>query len=285
MHKIGSLLLPISFGKRLLGVFEKHGQLCVGLDPSASQLGKWGLSYSAASAEQFCYEILDSSQGLVGVVKPQVAFFEQFGSIGFAALERVLTRAAEAGFLVIADAKRGDIGSTMDGYARAWLSSEGPFMADALTCSPYLGPDSLGEVVSFATRNGKGIFILAATSNSESKSLQASVLSNGETVAGSVTSFVTSFNAEPMGSVGVVIGASTDFSELGITGDSLVNTPILSPGFGAQGAKLSNARALFGDLADMVLFNVSRSIAADSSHGVADRVKFAKEELEIGLSR
>lgn len=277
--------MPNSFGKRLLGVFAEHGQLCVGLDPSASQLSKWGLSHSASAAEQFCYEILDSCQGIVGLVKPQVAFFEQFGSIGFAALERVLMRASEDGFLVIADAKRGDIGSTMDGYARAWLSSEGPFIADALTCSPYLGPDSLTETISFAIRNGKGIFILAATSNTEAKSLQSSVRSNRETVAGSVASFASSFNAEPMGSVGVVVGASTDLAEMGITGELLVNTPILAPGFGAQGAKLSNARTLFGNLADTVLFNVSRSIAGDSMKGLVDRVKLAKEELGIGLSR
>jgi len=282
---IESSLLQSSFGKRLLDVYQNDGQLCVGLDPSADLLTKWGLGYSAAAAERFCFEVLDACEHQVGVIKPQVAYFEQFGSLGFAALERVLSRASEAGFLVIADAKRGDIGSTMDGYARAWLSSDGPFMADAITCSPYLGAESLLETVSFAVRNGKGLYVLAATSNSESTALQSSIGSNRESVASNVVRFASSFKAEPIGSVGVVIGARTDFAMMGIDGKELIHTPILSPGFGAQGAKLSEARALFGDLADVVLFNVSRSIAGVSSNGVADRVKQAKAELEIGLSK
>lgn len=277
--------LESSFGQRLKNVFESHGQLCVGLDPSAEQLSKWGLAHSAAAAEQFCYEVIEGCQDLVGIVKPQVAFFEQFGSLGFAALERVLLRANQLGLIVIADAKRGDIGSTMDGYARAWLSSDGPFLADAVTCSPFLGPESLVETISFALRNRKGLFLLAATSNSEATALQSAIGSNRDSVAGSITSFASGFNAQPLGSVGVVIGAKTNLSKMGIDASELAHTPILAPGFGAQGASVSNARALFGDLSDVVLFSVSRSIAGDSAKGLRDRVKLAKEELQIGLSK
>ena len=285
MPKIESWPLESSFGERLLDAHEKHGQLCVGLDPSAMQLSKWGLPYSAAAAEQFCSEVLDNCQDLVGVVKPQVSFFEQFGSGGFASLERVLVRAKEMGLIVIADAKRGDIGSTMDGYARAWLSSDGPFMADAVTCSPYLGVESLGETIEFAARNSRGVFILSATSNAEATALQSAVGANQESVSGSITSFTSGFNTAPLGSVGVVIGARTEFNKMGIDVTELSNTPILAPGFGTQGANLSDARSLFGTLSDVVLFNVSRSIAGESAQGVSDRVKRAKAELEIGLSK
>jgi orotidine-5'-phosphate decarboxylase len=239
-----------SFGERLLRKFELRGQLCVGVDPSADQLSRWALPKTAAGAEQFCMKILESCQDEIGILKPQVAFFEQFGSEGFAVLERVLSRASDAGFLVIADAKRGDIGSTMDGYARAWLASEGPFLADALTISPFLGPKSLDETISLASSNSKGIFILAATSNPEAKALQSSIDTNHESVAGNIASYAAGFNKEPLGSVGLVIGAQANLVDMAIATSELSLTPILAPGFGSQGAKLSQARSIFGELPD-----------------------------------
>ncbi len=273
-----------SFGERLLRKFELRGQLCVGVDPSADQLSRWALPKTAAGAEQFCMKILESCQDEIGILKPQVAFFEQFGSEGFAVLERVLSRASDAGFLVIADAKRGDIGSTMDGYARAWLASEGPFLADALTISPFLGPKSLDETISLASSNSKGIFILAATSNPEAKALQSSIDTNHESVAGNIASYAAGFNKEPLGSVGLVIGAQANLVDMAIATSELSLTPILAPGFGSQGAKLSQARSIFGELTDVTIFNVARSIAGDSPLRLLERVKSAKAELEIGLS-
>jgi orotidine-5'-phosphate decarboxylase len=255
------------------------------LDPSTDQLEKWGLKLSAAGAEKFCSEILDNCIDEIGIVKPQVAFFEQFGSDGFAALERVLVRASEAGFIVIADAKRGDIGTTMDGYARAWLSTQGPFVADAVTVSPYLGAESLDPTIAIASRNSKGVFILAATSNPEGKVLQSSVSENQRSIASNVASYAAGFNKESLGSVGLVIGAQANLIDMAIDPKKLIHTPILAPGFGAQGAKLSNARSIFGELAEVTIFSVSRSVAGESPVGLLDRVQSAKAELEIGLSR
>lgn len=277
--------MPSSFGLRLLGAFQQRGQLCIGLDPSHEQLQKWGLPTSEAGAEQFCLELMDAAEGLVGILKPQIAFFEQFGSSGFAVLEKVLAKAKDAGFLVIADAKRGDIGSTMSGYAASWLSSTAPFVADALTVSPYLGVQSLEETVSVAKDNNKGVFILAATSNPEAKVVQAAVDGSNESVAGAVVSFASSNNQEFLGSVGVVLGAQTNISDFGIERSQLTNTPILAPGFGAQGAQLSDASKLFDVNARSVVFNVSRSVAGDSPAGLRDRVLKSKQELEIGLRR
>jgi orotidine-5'-phosphate decarboxylase len=284
MHWTERPLLPNSFGERLLSTFELRGQLCVGIDPSAEQLSKWGLPVTESGAEQFCMKIMEACVDEVGILKAQVAFFEQFGSEGFAVLERILSRASDAGFLVIADAKRGDIGSTMDGYARAWLASEGPFVADAVTVSPYLGSKSLDETVSFASNNSKGIFILAATSNPEAKPLQSSVSANNQSVASSIASYAAGLNREPLGSVGLVIGAQANLVDMAIDTGALGSTPILAPGFGSQGARLSNARSIFGELSEVTIFNVARSIAGDSPLGLIERVQSAKAELENGLS-
>ena len=277
--------MPSSFGERLVKTFATSGQLCVGMDPSVEQLKEWGLAESSAGAEQFCMQIIDSCSGEIGLLKPQVSFFEQFGSEGFAALERVLVRASEAGFIVIADAKRGDIGTTMDGYARAWLSTEGPFVADAVTVSPYLGAESLEPTIAFASSNSKGVFILAATSNPEGKVLQSSVSENQRSIASNVASYAAGFNKKSLGTVGLVIGAQANLIDMAIETKKLVHTPILAPGFGAQGAKLSNARSIFGELAEVTIFSVSRSVAGESPVGLRDRVQSARAELEIGLSR
>lgn len=255
------------------------------MDPSVDQLKKWGLTESAAGAEQFCIEIIDNCHGEIGILKPQVSFFEQFGSEGFAALERVLARASEAGFVVIADAKRGDIGSTMEGYAMAWLSTQGPFVADAVTVSPYLGSESLDATIAFASSNSKGVFILAATSNPEAKDLQSSISDNQSSVANNVALYAAGFNRESLGSVGLVIGAQANLVDMAIETRKLIHTPILAPGFGAQGSKLSLARSIFGELADGTIFSVSRSVAGETPQGFRERVQSAKAELKIGLSR
>lgn len=278
------MLLDNSFGQRLQETFSDHGQLCVGLDPSSEQLTKWGLEDSASGAEQFCNQIIDACREVVGILKPQVSFFEQFGSVGFAALERVLIRAHNDDFLVIADAKRGDIGSTMNGYAKAWVATDAPFQADAVTVSPFLGPESLGDFCLSAASNQKGVFVLAATSNPEARSSQAASIYGKGTVAGGVASFASTYSDGALGSVGVVLGAETDLLTMGVDPADLLGVPILSPGFGAQGAKLSDAKTLFGPLAPNVIFSVSRSIASNSSDGLRDRVQSAVAELRIGLS-
>lgn len=272
-----------SFGQRLAASFAERGQLCVGIDPSSSQLDSWSLPDSASGAREFSLEILEQAVGLVGIVKPQVAFFEQYGSEGFKVLEEVLLRAKSLGFLVIADAKRGDIGSTMDGYAKAWLSKDAIFQADALTVSPYLGVDSLSETATLAQGADKGLFILAATSNSEARLIQAAKQGN-TTVAQMVINFTSAINKGAMGSLGVVIGATVSLEDYGVGADLIKNTPILMPGFGKQGVQLSAAGQRFAQLRSGLICNVSRSVAGDTREGVADRIKRAGEELRLGLN-
>jgi orotidine-5'-phosphate decarboxylase len=281
-QQIGKRHSVVSFGHRLLETFERKGQLCVGIDPSSDQLRSWGLPDSADGAKSFSHSILDSAQDNVGIVKFQVGFFEQFGPEGLSALSELLADATSRELIVIADAKRGDIGSTMSGYAKAWLSKEAPFVCDALTVSPYLGPDSLAETASVAIENDRGLFVLAATSNPEASSLQSSTLKE-QTVAKSVLDFADSFSSGSIGSIGVVVGATVDDVELGLDFSASLRIPVLVPGFGAQGADLSKARGLLAAYADSAICNVSRLVAGASRDGLTSRILKAKAELEIGL--
>ena len=168
--------MPTSFGSRLNSTFSKYGQLCVGIDPHASLLADWGLSDDVAGLEKFANSVLDAAAGTVGIIKPQVSFFERHGSKGFAVLEELAQRASQTDLLVIMDAKRGDIGTTMDAYFDAWLGQNAPFISDALTVSPYLGFGSLKDTLSGAVERGKGVFVLAATSNPEGASVQRATI-------------------------------------------------------------------------------------------------------------
>lgn len=280
------------FGARLGEALTAHGQLCVGIDPHEALLGEWGLEISAAGTREFGLRVVEAAAGRVPVVKPQVAFFERFGSAGFAALEEVMAAARAAGLLVLADAKRGDIGSTMDGYAAAWLAPGSPLEADAVTVSPYLGPGSLRGIVGIAMRSGKGLFVLAATSNPEALGLQSAEVTvadatRGQSVADWVAHGVgwanSSAAAGPgLGSIGFVVGATVDRAEVGLSDDALRDAPILAPGFGAQGARLDRLGALFGGLAPQVLASASRSVLAAGPGGLVAAIDAHNRELREG---
>ncbi len=260
-----------AFGARLRAAIDRHGRLCVGIDPHAALLREWGLGDDAAGVREFGLRVVDAAAGQVGVVKCQVSFFERHGSAGYAALEEVLAAARNARLLVIADAKRGDIGSTMDAYAAAWLTPGAPLEADALTLSPYLGVGALASTLRFALAHDKGAFVLAATSNPEAGALQCARM-GGVPVAAAVAADVAAAAAASPGddwsSLGLVIGATVDLSAVGLDrgldrgSDERVSRtlPILAPGFGAQGAQPADLHRIFGPLATGVLATESRSI-------------------------
>jgi orotidine-5'-phosphate decarboxylase len=239
-------------------------------------------------------QILESLSGVVGTVKPQVSFYERFGSHGFAVLEKVLYEANKAGFLVIADAKRGDIGTTMSAYTSAWLEKDAPFICDALTVNPYLGVGALLPTVTASLERGKGLFVLSATSNAEAFPLQSAMQSD-VSVARSVADEVAVLNRESaqsrvtFGSVGLVLGATVDLSNLGLANlnqnSEHHRTPILAPGFGAQGAKLSEARTIFGSDADSVVYSISRSALRNGLVNLGKTIESDKEELLQALSK
>jgi orotidine-5'-phosphate decarboxylase len=216
---------------------------------------------------------VDAVAGQVAFVKPQVSFFERFGSRGFAALEDVLGAARAQGLVVIADAKRGDIGSTMDAYAAAWLTPGSPLEADALTVNPYLGVGALDGAFALADAHGKGLFVLAATSNPEARALQGSEGASGSSVSADVVSEVSRRNAavtgsdDEWGSAGFVIGATVDWASAGLTAFT-PNAPILAPGFGAQGAEPRDLGARFGAMSSCVIASESRSVLAAGPDGL-----------------
>lgn len=267
------------FGTRLAAAMDEHGPLCVGIDPHEHLLASWGLPASAAGVREFALRAVSELKGSVAAVKPQSAFFEQYGSAGVAALEETLAAARDAGLLTVLDVKRGDIGSTMGAYAKAYLDPASALAADSITVSPYLGFGALEPAFELAAAHGKGIFVLALTSNPEGTEVQHAVR-DGDSVAGSIVSRVRARNAqalgtnEELGPFGLVVGATigTAARDLGFD-PSDCGGPILAPGVGAQGAGRDELRAVFGDRAlasGQVLATASRAVLSAGPDGLAD---------------
>lgn len=247
---------PVSFGSRLATAIAARGPLCLGIDPHPELLRSWDLPADADGLARFS-DICVAAYAGFAIVKPQVAFFEAYGSAGFAVLERTTAALQDAGALVLADAKRGDIGSTMTAYAQAWVG-DGPLAADAVTASPYLGFGSLEPLLTVAAAHGRGVFVLAATSNPEGASVQRAVI-DGHTVAQSIVDAAAAVNrsaAPEPGSVGVVVGATLDevpdLAQLG--------GPVLVPGVGAQGGRPEALAGLGGARPGQLLPAVSREV-------------------------
>jgi orotidine-5'-phosphate decarboxylase len=256
------------FGMRLAAAVAARGPLCVGIDPHRELLIEWGVGDDLDGLRRFTDAAVEALAGSVAVLKPQMAFYERFGSRGLAVLEEAVARARAAGALVLLDAKRGDIGSTMDAYGE-YLRSDHPMQVDALTVSPYLGPESLAPARNTAQRFGGGLFVLARTSNPDAGTFQHARVDGPagdrsvaqvvvDTVRGwntpdwfvsdastDVASFldVASGWAPTTGSYGVVVGATLTELDVDLAG---FGGPILAPGLGAQGGSPADLRRLFG---------------------------------------
>jgi orotidine-5'-phosphate decarboxylase len=283
--------MTASFGVRLRVAMDELGPLCAGIDPHPALLAHWGLDETVQGLERFAMTCVDAFAGAVAVVKPQSAFFERFGSAGVAVLERTLTGLREAGTLSLLDVKRGDIGSTMGAYADAYLSQDSPLRADAITVSPFLGFESLRPALDLAHENGRGLFVLALTSNPEGAQVQHAIR-DGRTVAGSIVDGVTSENAADsgagvLGSVGMVIGATVGdaVARLGLDLVS-ANAPLLAPGVGAQGATPDDLRAVFGAALGNVLASSSREIlgAGPDTAALGAAARHTAQQMRVILS-
>ena len=251
-----SLETQPGFGQRLVDAGTRHGRLCVGIDPHAGLLQQWGLSDSVEGLREFSRICVEAFAGHVALVKPQVAFFERFGSRGFAVLEETLAALRERDTLVVADAKRGDIGSTMAGYADAWLAPGSPLEADAVTLTPYLGVGSLDPAIELAAAHGKGVFVMSANSNPEAEAFQSSLIGE-RTVAQYMVDGCAAYNdGAAVGHVGVVVGATVQNPPV----LEHLNAPVLMPGVGAQGATMKDVARIAGAQAQLVFPNVSRSV-------------------------
>jgi orotidine-5'-phosphate decarboxylase len=263
-------LAPAHFGGRLRAAMDARGPLCAGIDPHASLLAQWGLPDSVEGLERFSLGAAEALAPVVAAVKPQSAFFERFGSRGIAVLERVVETCRAAGAVVILDVKRGDIGSTAQGYADAYLDPSSPLAVDAITASPYLGFGSLAPMLDTARKHDAGVFVLALTSNPEGPEVQHATTPSGRTVAGAVLDALREANSDatPFGSFGAVVGATvTDVA----AGDLDVNGPLLVPGVGAQGGTADDVRRIFDGVLDKVVPSSSREILGAGPGGAALR--------------
>jgi orotidine-5'-phosphate decarboxylase len=248
----------VTFGARLSAAMEARGPLCVGVDPHPGLLLDWGVGDDVKGLDRFAMTAVEALAPQVAMLKPQSAFFERHGSAGIAVLERLLARAREAGCLVLLDVKRGDIGSTVQAYADAYLDPASPLAADAVTASPFLGFGSLDPLIDTALAHQRGVFVLALTSNAEGPEVQRARGADGRTVAGSVLAQVAERNlgVRPMGSVGAVVGAT-----IGQTSEDLaVNGPLLVPGLGAQGGTADDVRRIFAGVEHLVVPTTSREV-------------------------
>jgi len=255
----------------------KGTPVLVGLDPRFDQLPPDVLAHArelhddpiaiAASAfEEFCVRLIDVVAPLVPAVKPQAAFFEEWGPDGCLALARVIRYARKQGLIVICDAKRGDIGTTAEAYARAYLAGSdplaAPWQADALTVNPYLGKDTLEPFVSVAKERGAGIYVLVKTSNPGSSSFQDR-LSGGTPIYRHVAAVVEQLALETAengyGIVGAVVGATYP-QELVELRAAMPHVPLLVPGYGSQGGAAADVVSAFADDGLGAIVNNSRGI-------------------------
>ncbi len=278
--------MTVTFGQRLREAVRARGPLCVGIDPHAELLRAWGLSDDPAGLAAFTRTVVAALADRVAVVKPQIAFFERFGSRGIAVLEEAVAAAREAGALVLLDVKRGDIGSTVAGYADAYLRPDSPLRADAVTAHPYLGVGSLSPLVGAALEHGGGVFVLCRTSNPEAKTVQQARLADGRSVAQHVVDEVVRLAGDhPAGpdSLGLVVAGN--IGDPGVDLSRLAG-PVLVPGMGAQGGRAEDLRRVFGDRTERVLPTYSREVlrAGPDPDGLRAAVDRLQEACRAALT-
>ncbi len=257
------------FGRRLALSMAEYGPLCVGIDPHRRMLSDWGYEANARGAELFSMRMLQATRGRAAAVKFQTPMFERYGSKGFEALERVLYAARQMDVITIVDCLHGGLATTISALADAYFHPDSPMLADAITLLPYYGARSMGGLIHEALDYGRGIFIASLTSNQEGASLQTAIRQTGDyqgkTVAYGIARHAQQYNdgIPGMGSVGLIIGATIGHwlhdSSLDLGG---FTGPILSPGYGWQGAEAKDLEAVFKGTKGNVLVTVSRFIAA-----------------------
>lgn len=266
----------IPFADRLVEATARYGPLCVGIDPHAGRIPELFGGDTAQGVANWAEAVVACIKGNAGVVKPQVGLFERLGPEGFGALQNVLRATRDAGLICLTDAKRGDIGSTAEGYAKAYLSDDAPFPSDAVTVNPYMGLDTLEPFVRTAEENGKGVIVLARTSNSGSADFQSKDL-EGAPLYARVVEALHPLIERLKGSSGwsglMLVCGATGPDEARALRALAPKALFLIPGYGAQGAGAADAVAGFVDGLGGVV-NASRSVtfpeAAQTASNLAD---------------
>lgn len=271
-----------NFSESFASLSSKRSPLCLGIDPAPEILKSWRLSVDITGLRRFCEIILEAAGDSLAVIKPQSAFFEQFGSEGIRELERLVVSIRDRGSLSLIDCKRGDIGHTLEAYADTYIGDRSPFNADAITVSPYLGLAALKPVFDQAEKFGSAVFVVVRSSNPEGAAIQDARLPDGRSVADALADGITEINAgygDGIGPVGAVMGATLQGESLK-TLDRLPKSLLLAPGIGAQGATFATLAKKFGPAASRTLPSASRSIlsAGPSINGLRDAIQRHQDE-------
>ena len=293
--------MVIHFGDRLVNkIRETKSFLCLGIDPHLDLIPKMfndnnSKTNNVTKVEKFCFSLLDAVIGKVPAIKPQIALFEQLGPDGMKLLSSFCKYAHSKKFLVIMDAKRGDIGSTSKAYANAYLGKNAPFPSDALTINPWLGLDSLEPFFKKSKETGSGLFILVHTSNKGSHDIQELLIKEGlkcyEHLAKILKPIVENNEGElGLSSIGIVSGAT--YKEQSISLRKLLpSAPFLIPGYGAQGASAYDACAplnldkSFPGLRNFGLINASRSILFPETSYLVNSIEDWQNTILTELNR
>jgi orotidine-5'-phosphate decarboxylase len=249
-----------SFARRFAAVRSTYGPLVFGLDPSGNLLQSWGLADDADGLDRFADLALAAAVGSAGLIKPQSAFFERHGWRGIRTLQRLIASVRDAGLLVVLDVKRGDVGSTNDAYAQAYLGKDAPLAADAITVHPYLGLAAMDSYVSRAAESGSCLLVVTRSSNPEGRQIQAAQ-AGGVSVEAQLLTDIGVLNARlapgEIGPVGAVIGPTHMTPQLDLAAASAL---FLAPGVGAQGATPADVAEVFAACPDRVMPSASRSL-------------------------
>lgn len=263
-----------SFSARFAAVRAEHGPLALGIDPSAQLLESWAVGDSPDGLDRFADIALAAAVGTIGVIKPQSAFFERHGWRGIRTLQRLAGDARSAGLLVILDIKRGDVGTTNDAYAQAYLGKDAQLAADAITVHPYLGLAAMGSFVSHAHEAGSCLLVVTRSSNPEGRSVQSARGGDGKSVEQSLLAEIGRLNAalEPdgIGPVGAVIGPTHMQPELDLAAARCL---FLAPGVGAQGATPADVASVFAACPGRVIPSASRALLKAGPAGLKDAVR------------
>lgn len=250
-----------TFASRFAAVRSQYGPLAWGLDPSGAILEAWGVGDTPDGLDRFVDLALSAAVGTVGLVKPQAAFYERHGWRGFRTLQRLITEARGAGLLVIVDAKRGDVGTTNDAYAEAFLGKDAPLGADALTVHPYLGVGAMGTFVARAHEAGSCLLVVTRSSNPDGRVVQSAVNASGRSVEEQLLVEIGELNAHlapgQIGPIGAVVGPTHMEPALDLRAAQGL---FLAPGVGAQGATSEDVARVFAACPDRVIPSASRSL-------------------------
>ncbi|HXW86954.1 MAG TPA: orotidine-5'-phosphate decarboxylase [Streptosporangiaceae bacterium] len=276
----------VSFARRFAAARAAQGPLVFGLDPSAELLNCWGLGDTADGLDRFADIVLATATGPVGLVKPQSAFYERHGWRGVRTLQRLVASARSEGLLVILDIKRGDVSTTNDAYAEAYLGKGAPLAADAITVHPYLGLGAMGGFVTRAAEAGSCLLVVTRSSNPDGRAIQAAVTADGVSVEQQLLREIGALNARlapgEIGPVGAVVGPTHLRPELDLAAASCV---FLAPGVGVQGATAADVAAVFAACPDRVMPSVSRSLlsAGPDVRRLRDRLSALAAEFRATL--